>query len=238
MRAVILAGGKGTRLKPYTTIFPKPLVPVDGMPIVEIVLRQLKFYGFRRVTLSVGYLAELLMAYFGDGGKLGVQIEYSKEDRPLGTTGALALIPGLTQTFLVMNGDILTTLDYGELIEYHRQTGAVATIAMHQRSVKIDLGVLETNEKNELVGYIEKPVYDYRASMGIYIFEPKVLEFIQPGERLDLPDLIHLLLQNGEKVMGFPYNGYWLDIGRPDDYEQAVEEFSRLRSQFLPDDEK
>ena len=233
MRAVILAGGKGTRLRPYTTIFPKPLVPIDGMPIVEIVIRQLKFYGFQRVTLSVGYLAELLMAYFGDGGKLGVAVEYSKEDQPLGTTGALALIPGLTQTFLVMNGDILTTLDYGELIEYHQKNCATATIAMHRRSVKIDLGVLETNEKNELVGYIEKPVYDYRVSMGIYIFEPKVLEFIRPGERLDLPDLIHLLLQNGEKVMGFPYNGYWLDIGRPDDYEQAVEEFSRLRSQFL-----
>jgi NDP-sugar pyrophosphorylase family protein len=237
MRAVILAGGKGTRLKPYTTVFPKPLVPIDNMPIVEIVIRQLKAHGFNRVTLSVGHLAELLIAYFGDGSKWGVQIEYSKEDQPLGTTGALALIPGLNQTFLAMNGDILTTLDYGELVDYHRQMGAVATIAMHKRSVKIDLGVLETNEQNELVGYIEKPVYDYRVSMGIYVFEPKILQYIKPGERLDLPDLIHLLLQNGEKVMGYPYDGYWLDIGRHDDYEQAIEEFSRMRGQFLQGDD-
>ena len=233
MRAVILAGGKGTRLKPYTTVFPKPLVPIDDMPIVEIVIRQLKYHGFTRVTMSVGHLAELLMAYFGDGSKLGVRIEYSKEDQPLGTTGALALIPDLDQTFLAMNGDILTTLDYRELVAYHRRTGAVATIAMHKRSVKIDLGVLETNEQNELTGYIEKPVYDYRVSMGIYVFEPRILQYIKPGERLDLPDLIHLLLQNGEKVVGYPYAGYWLDIGRPDDYEQAVEEFSRMRWQFL-----
>jgi len=235
MRAVILAGGKGTRLKPYTTIFPKPLVPIDGMPILEIVIRQLKAHGFTRVTLSVGYLAELLMAYFGDGNKFGIQLEYSKEDHPLGTTGALALIPDLDKTFLVMNGDILTMLDYRELIDYHCHTGATATIAMHKRSVKIDLGVLQVNEQNELTGYIEKPVYEYRVSMGVYVFEPKVLDYIRPGERLDLPDLVHMLLQNGDKVMGFPYDGYWLDIGRPDDYEQAVEEFSRLRGEFLRD---
>jgi NDP-sugar pyrophosphorylase family protein len=233
MRAVILAGGKGTRLKPYTTVFPKPLVPVDDMPIVEIVIRQLKTHGFTRVTLSVGHLAELLIAYFGDGKKLGIPIEYSKEDQPLGTTGALALIPDLNQTFLTMNGDILTTIDFTDLIDYHRRNQAVATIAMHKRSVKIDLGVIQTNGNNEIIGYIEKPTYDYSVSMGIYIFEPHVLDYIRPGERLDLPDLIHLLLQNGEKVMGYPSDCYWLDIGRPDDYEQAVAEFSRLRGQFL-----
>ncbi len=233
MKAVILAGGKGTRLKPYTAVFPKPLVPIDDMPIVEVVLRQLKFHGFSEVTMAVGHLAELLMAYFGDGSKFGLKIEYSKEEKPLGTTGPLALIPGLTETFLVMNGDVLTTLDYGDLFAYHRRKGAIATIAMHERTVKIDLGVVETDTDNELINYIEKPSYHYRVSMGIYVFEPAVLRFIRPGERLDFPDLVHLLLRNKEKVVGYPYDGYWLDIGRADDYERAVEEFSRLRGEFL-----
>jgi NDP-sugar pyrophosphorylase family protein len=233
MKAVILAGGKGTRLKPYTMLFPKPLVPIDDMPILEVVIRQLKFYGFAEVTMAVGHLAELLVAYFGDGSKYGLKIDYSKEDSPLGTVGPLALIPNLMDSFLVMNGDVLTTLDYRDLLAYHRQKGAMATIAMHERCVKIDLGVIETNEENEVVGYIEKPLYNYRVSMGIYVFDPAILRYIQPGERLDFPDLVQLLLQNGEKVIGYPYDGYWLDIGRPDDYELAVGEFSRLRNEFL-----
>ena len=233
MKAIILAGGKGTRLKPYTAVFPKPLVPIDDMPILEVVIRQLGFHGIADITMAVGHLAELLMAYFGDGSKLGVRITYSREDKPLGTSGPLALIPDLTDTFLVMNGDVLTTLDYGDLVAYHRREGATATIAMHERTVKIDLGVIETDAKDQLLAYIEKPSFSYRVSMGIYIFEPIVLQYIQPGKHLDFPDLIHLLLQNGEKVMGYPYTGYWLDIGRPDDYEQAVEEFTRLRGEFL-----
>lgn len=236
MRAVILAGGKGTRLKPYTTVFPKPLVPIDDMPILEVVIRQLKSNGFTSVTMAVGHLAELLMAYFGDGSKLGLKIDYSKEETPLGTAGPLAMIPGLTDTFLVMNGDILTTLRYRDLIAYHIQKGAAATIAMHERQVKIDLGVIETNAENDLTGYIEKPTYQYRVSMGIYVFSPAVLAYIRPGERLDFPDLVKLLLSKGEKVAGYPFSGYWLDIGRPDDYEQAVEEFSRLRGEFLKEE--
>jgi NDP-sugar pyrophosphorylase family protein len=173
------------------------------------------------------------MAYFGDGSKLSLKIEYSREDAPLGTAGPLAFISGLTETFLVMNGDVLTTLDYGDLLAYHRQKGGVATIAMHERAVQIDLGVIEVDAENRLTAYIEKPSYHYRASMGIYVFEPAILRYIPPGERLDFPDLIHLLLQHGEEVVGYPYDGYWLDIGRPDDYERAVEEFSRLRSEFL-----
>jgi NDP-sugar pyrophosphorylase family protein len=207
MKAVILAGGKGTRLKPYTMLFPKPLVPIDDMPILEVVIRQLKFYGFAEVTMAVGHLAELLVAYFGDGSKYGLKIDYSKEDSPLGTVGPLALIPNLMDSFLVMNGDVLTTLDYRDLLAYHRQKGAMATIAMHERCVKIDLGVIETNEENEVVGYIEKPLYNYRVSMGIYVFDPAILRYIQPGERLDFPDLVQLLLQNGEKVIGYPYDG-------------------------------
>jgi NDP-sugar pyrophosphorylase family protein len=236
MRAVILAGGKGTRLKPYTTVFPKPLVPIDDMPILEVVIRQLRSNGFTRVTMAVGHLAELLMAYFGDGSKFGLTIDYSKEDTPLGTAGPLAMIPGLTDTFLVMNGDILTTLPYRDLVAYHSQKGAAATIAIHERQVKIDLGVIETNAQNDLTGYIEKPTYQYRVSMGIYVFSPSVLAYIQPGQRLDFPDLVQVLLRKGEKVVGYPFAGYWLDIGRPDDYEQAVEEFSRLRGEFLKEE--
>lgn len=236
MKAIILAGGKGTRLRPYTSVFPKPLVPIDDMPILEIVIRQLKFHGFTDITLAVGHLAELLMAYVQDGSRYGLNVTYVKEDQPLGTAGPLALIPDLSETFLVMNGDVLTTLDYGALIAYHRLHGAAATIAMHERTVKIDLGVIETDAQNQLVRYIEKPSQQYRVSMGIYIFEPAVLRHITAGERLDFPELVDVLLQQGEKIMGYPFEGYWLDIGRPDDYERASEEFSRRRGEFIKGD--
>lgn len=233
MNAVILAGGKGTRLRPYTSVFPKPLVPIDDMPILEVVLRQLKQYGFTAVTLAVGHLAELLMAYVQDGSRYDLAVRYVKEDQPLGTAGPLAAIADLTETFLVMNGDVLTTLDYGDLIAYHRKTGATATIAMHERTVKIDLGVIETDEHNQLIRYIEKPSQHYRVSMGIYIFEPAVLRYIPSGQRFDFPELVDVLLQQGEKVMGYPFDGYWLDIGRPDDYERASDEFARRRHEFI-----
>lgn len=233
MRAIILAGGKGTRLAPYTSVFPKPLMPVGDMPILEIVISQLRHYGITHVTLAVGHLAMLLQAFFGDGARHGIQIDYAFEDRPLGTAGPLALIPGLQETFIVMNGDVLTTLDYSDLVRYHEQTQATATIAIHRREVKIDLGVIELNGGNRIVGYIEKPRYDYSVSMGIYVFEPTVIPYIPRGEYLDFPDLIHRLLDNREMVVGYPNTGYWLDIGRPDDYAQAVQDFEGMRSQFL-----
>jgi len=235
-RAIILAGGKGTRLAPYTTVLPKPLMPIDDLPILEVVLRQLKFYGFQRVTLAVGHLAELLMAFCGDGRKWGLELDYSREDQPLGTAGPLALIDGLEESFLLMNGDVLTDLDYRQLITFHQNHGAAATIAMHQRSEKINLGVIETNENCEVTGYIEKPTYHYQVSMGIYIFEPRVLKYIEPGSYLDFPDLILRLLKEGERVMGYPFDGYWLDIGRHDDYATAVEEFQTHRSRLLRDE--
>jgi NDP-sugar pyrophosphorylase family protein len=237
MRAVILAGGKGTRLAPYTTIFPKPLVPVGDMPILEIVIRQLRHAGVDHVTMAVGHLANLLMAFFGDGSRWGMQIDYSLEDTPLGTAGPLASIDGLDQTFLVMNGDVLTTLDYAALVAYHRARGAAAAIAMHQREVKIDLGVIEVDESNRVQKYIEKPSFDYRVSMGVYVFEPCVLRYVQRGVRLDFPELIWKLLAHKQLVVGYPYAGYWLDIGRPDDYARAVEEFESMRAQFLPGEE-
>ncbi len=234
MRAVILAGGKGTRLAPYTTVLPKPLVPVGDMPILEIVLRQLQRAGVNHVTMAVGHLANLLMAFFGEGDRLGLYIDYSLEDTPLGTAGPLALIEGLDDTFLVMNGDILTTLDYAALVAYHRQRGAVATIAMHQRTVKVDLGVIDVDDANRLVGYAEKPSYDYLVSMGVYVFDPMVLCHVQPGLRLDFPELVWKLLADDQLVVGYPHDGYWLDIGRPDDYARAIEEFEQMRDQLLP----
>jgi len=233
MRAVILAGGKGTRLAPYTTVLPKPLMPIDEMPILEIVMRQLAYYGIQHITLAVGYLAELLMAYCGDGSKFGVQLDYSREEQPLGTAGPISLIKNLNETFLVMNGDLLTTIDYGAMWEYHKKRGAIATLASYSREVKIDLGVIES-EDGWVKDYIEKPTYRYVVSTGIYIFEPDVLEFMERGQRLDLPGLVLRMMQAGKRVNIYNFNGYWLDIGRHDDYESAIEEFSAHRNEFLP----
>lgn len=234
MRAIILAGGKGTRLAPYTTVLPKPLMPVGEMPILEIVIRQLAFHGFDNLTLAVGYLAELLMAYCGDGSKFGVTLGYSREESPLGTAGPIALVPGLDDTFLVMNGDLLTTIDYDAMLAYHRSRNALATLACYNREVKIDLGVIEKDQDNWVSDYIEKPTYTYAVSMGIYIFEPEILRYITPYERLDLPELVLKLMKSGQRVNVFNFEGYWLDIGRHDDYEKAIEEFSIHRDLFLP----
>lgn len=236
MRAVILAGGKGQRLRPYTTVLPKPLMPIGDMPILEVVLRQLKAAGITRVTMAVGHLAELLQAFFGDGRRLGLEIDYSFEDRPLGTVGPLTLIPDLEKegTFLMMNGDILCTLDYQALIQRHRESGAAATIATYRREVKIDFGVIETGPDHLLTGYVEKPSFDYRVSMGIYCFDSRVLGMLRHNEFRDFPDLVKSLIADGEKVLSYPFEGYWLDIGRPDDYATAIEEFESRRGEFLP----
>lgn len=234
MRAIILAGGKGTRLRPYTTVLPKPLMPIGDMPILEVVLRQLKAAGITHVTMAVGYLGELLQAFFGDGRRLGLRIDYSLEEKPLGTVGPLTLINGLSDTFVLMNGDVLTTLDYGELIRFHRDRGAAATIASYVRNVKVDFGVIETDGQGYLSDYIEKPTLDYRVSMGVYVFEPAVLAFLKPREYCDFPDLIKTLVADKRKVASYPFSGYWLDMGRPDDYARAIEEFEGRRGEFLP----
>jgi NDP-sugar pyrophosphorylase family protein len=229
MKAVILAGGKGTRLKPYTTVFPKPLMPIGDKPILEIVVRQLKSHGFDEAIITVGHLAELIMTFFEDGNKLGVKIGYSREDKPLGTAGGLGLIKKeLNETFLMMNGDVLTTLDYYDLVKYHKRNGAIATIALKKRAVKIDFGVVEINDSNNIVGYTEKPEIEYLVSMGVYVFDPNVLEYIRPNKYLDFPDLIKELISNGETVKGYTYDGYWLDIGRPDDYKRANMEINEI----------
>lgn len=234
MRAVILAGGKGIRLAPLTDVFPKPLVPIGGMPVMEIVIRQLKYYGFQRITLAVGHLADLIQAYFQDGSKWGVSINYSREDTPLGTAGPLALIDDLNETFLVMNADVLTSLNYQDLIKFHLSHGGVATIGTNIKQVKIDLGVIITNGQHTILDYVEKPKTDYMVSMGVYIFEPQVLDFIKGEGRLDFPDLVKRLLKAGLPVKSYPFQGYWMDIGRHDDYSQAAEEFELMKDHLIP----
>jgi NDP-sugar pyrophosphorylase family protein len=236
MKAVILAGGRGTRLAPYTKILPKPLMPIGDMPILEVLLRQMRRSGVDEVILTVGHLAELLKSFFKGGEKLGLKISYSLEDRPLGTAGPLSLVGGLDQTFVVANGDVLTTLDIRTLVDFHKQHKAIATIASHVRNVRINYGVILPNESNEIVGYIEKPNYEYIVSMGIYIFEPSILDYIPHNEYLDLPDLVLNLLDAGEHVMTYPYDGYWMDLGRVSDYEKAIEEFDEIGPQILGDE--
>jgi NDP-sugar pyrophosphorylase family protein len=234
MKAVVLAGGKGTRLAPYTTIFPKPLVPIGERPILEIIIRQLHRQGIGDICLSVGHLGELIEAYFQNGHKNlpGLSLTYYRERQPLGTAGPLAMIAGLDETFLAMNGDVLTTLGCRRLIEFHRDSGAVLTIAMHRKEVRIDLGVLQTDESSRLVAYKEKPQYDFDVSMGVYVYEPGALRYIRRGEYLDFPDLIGRLLEAGEKVVGYASRDYWRDIGRREDYELAQQEYASREGEF------
>ena len=237
MKTVILAGGKGTRLRPYTSVFPKPLVPIGNRPILDIIIRQLHYYGFRDVVLSVGHLSELIEAYFTNGIKdlNDINLTYVKENEPTGTAGSLRSIPGLNKTFLVMNGDLLTTLDYRRLVSYHAEKKRILTIAMHKKTVKVNLGVMEANPDNFLTSYIEKPEKIYNVSMGIYVYEPDVLDYIEPGSYLDFPTLVQRLLDNGEKVATYPCDDFWFDIGNHDDFVKANEGFERLKDKLLPD---
>jgi len=225
VRVVILAGGKGTRLRPFTASFPKPLVPVGDRPILDILLGRLADQGFRRVTLTLGHLSALIRSYIGEQKRLSerLNIDYVTEQEPTGTAGSLSLIGGLEDTFVVMNGDVLTDLDMTKLVAAHRASGAKVTIAAHSQSVKIDLGILKADEEERLTGYIEKPEYAFEVSMGIYVYEPSVLDLIENGRYLDFPTLIHRLLERGDHVHVYRNDATWLDIGRPEDYHKAQE---------------
>lgn len=233
MQAIVLAGGKGTRLKPFTNVIPKPLVPIGDMPILEVVLRQLKAHGYTRITLAVNHLARLIGAFFGDGSDIGLRINYSMESRVLGTAGPLRIINDLEDDFLVMNGDLLTTLDYAELMRFHRENRSDVTIATFPKDVKIDLGVVES-EGSRFVDYVEKPIYSFTVSMGVYALNRRVLESIPQGEKFDMPELVLAQKRMGRKVMCFSSECEWLDIGRVDDYEQAVGLFEAARERYLP----
>jgi NDP-sugar pyrophosphorylase family protein len=238
MRALVLAGGRGTRLAPYTISFPKPLVPIGEIPIIEIVLRQLRWHGVDEAVLSVGYLAHLIEAYFATrGGIDGLRISYLRESQPLGTAGPIGLLPADDKDLLVVNGDIMTTLDITSMVEFHRLHRPALTIAVHPRSVTIDLGVLDVDATSNVTAYREKPVLQYQCSMGVYLYSPIAARSVQAGDRLDFPDLVLRLLNARERVLAYKSDCYWLDIGRREDYERATAEFPNLRSLLLPDEE-
>jgi NDP-sugar pyrophosphorylase family protein len=237
-RAVILAGGQGTRLRPYTAVLPKPLLPIGDRPVLDIVMDQLGAAGFRHVTIATGYMGELIEAVIThrNGGQK-MTIDYVREAEPLGTVGPLRQIDGLDQHFLMMNGDVLTDLDYGQFFRDHVASGAIATIATTTRHIQVTLGVVQCQDGEEpdrLTGFIEKPRLTYDVSMGIYCFSPKVLDHIEPDTYLDLPDLVRRLVERGEQVRSWRSDAYWVDLGMREDYERAVNEFETMRERLLP----
>lgn len=220
--AVILAGGKGTRLKPYTLAFPKPLVPLGNMPVLEIILRQLKQEGFRQVNIAVNHQAELIEAYCGNGSKYGMEIKYFLEDKPLGTVGPLGNMKNdLPENFIVMNGDVLSDISYHHFLINHTDKNAVFTIACYERIQKVDYGVLKIKD-GILTGFQEKPQLNYEVSMGIYAVNRSILKMIPENCSFGFDDLMYKLLREKIRVNTYKYNGYWMDIGRPEDYEQAA----------------
>ncbi len=237
MQALILAGGKGTRLQPYTTVLPKPLMPVSNYPILEVIIRQLERAGVDDVILAVGHLSHLIQAFFQNGERFGVRIRYSFEDRPLGTAGPIGLVlDQLDDDFLVMNGDLLTTLNYAKMIEFHKNHGAAATIGLYEREVKIDFGVIQAGEDKQLENYIEKPTYRFTVSMGVNVLQKAaVSQVIEPGKALDIPDLMLKLKAAGKQVYCYSEPCVWLDIGRVDDYHQANIVFDESPERFLPE---
>jgi NDP-sugar pyrophosphorylase family protein len=228
-KAVVLAGGRGTRLAPYTSVLPKPLMPVGERAILELVVDQLTACGFTDITFCVGYLSHLIRAVFDNRMNGGVSISYVQEEDALGTAGPLRLVEGLDETFLVMNGDVLTDLDYADLIRYHRERGNALTVATRDRAIKIDYGVLHLGRDGEsdIVAYEEKPELYSTVSMGVYVLEPSVLEHVPEGRPFDFPDLVQELLQRDEPLGAYQFDGLWFDIGRREDYEQAVEAWLR-----------
>lgn len=233
MRAVILAGGKGTRLRPYTTLIPKPLVPLGGKySILEIIILQLRAAGFTHITLAVNHLSQLIMAYFGDGTRLGVRLDYSLEEGELSTIGPLTLIDDLPESFLVMNGDILCDLDYRAFFDMHVAAGSQISVSAFQRHVKIDFGVLRYDASGRLESFEEKPEYDFDVSMGIYCINRSVIATLPRGQKYGFDNLMLDSLATGRRVDIRPFAGYWLDIGRPDDYEYADANFDDLATRL------
>ncbi len=236
MKALILAGGKGRRLRPYTVVIPKPLMPLGDVPILEVMLRQLKAAGVTEIVLAVGYMGHLFEAFFGTGERYGLKIGYVFEESPLGTAGPIALaMDRLGDDFFVMNGDILTTLSYGDLFKAHLDSGAAATISVNRREAQIDFGVIEMGGDKNLDRYTEKPRHHYLVSMGVNVVNAKLVRpYVRAGQAMDIPDLMTKLRNDGHVVRCFDDPCYWLDIGRIDDYQLAQEVFEARRAEFLP----
>jgi NDP-sugar pyrophosphorylase family protein len=237
VKAVVFAGGQGARLLPYTSVLPKPLLPVGDRPVLEIIVGQLRDAGITEIVLATGYLSSLIETYFGDGSNWGVRITYNREKTELGTVGALADLPGLDDTFIMMNGDVLATPLYRELLDAHRAAGAAATIATKLQTVDVDYGVLrlgeDVGELRRIEGIDEKPRYSWPVSMGIYAVEPRVIRLVEHGRRMDLPQLIDRLVEEGETVAAYEHPGYWQDIGQLHDLEAAVQAFEGSADEFV-----
>jgi NDP-mannose synthase len=233
-RAVVLAGGTGTRLRPYTVVLPKPLMPLGDYPILEVIVRQLASQGFTHITLAVNHQANIIKAFFGDGQKWGVHIDYSLESKPMSTIAPLTLISDLPENFLLMNGDVLTDLDFKDFLQRHVTAGRLFTIAAASRLQLIDYGVLHIDSSHKLTGFCEKPRMEYLVSMGIYAVNRGVVDFVPRNSKYGFDDLMNHLLKRNESVTVERFEGYWLDIGRPDDYVRAIDEFEQQKHAFLP----
>jgi len=234
MRAILMAGGLGSRLAPLTTVLPKPLMPLGDRPIIDVLLRQLVAADVEHIAISVGHLGGLIEAWVSHESGYGVPIEFVYEKSPLGTAGALKNVDSPAGTFLAMNGDILTTLEFADLAVAHELSGAIATVAVKDREVRVDYGVVHTDASRNVARLEEKPVLTYTVSMGIYAFDPRIIDLIEPDERIDFPDLLLRALGAGETVGTYPFDGYWRDIGNRDDYEEAIADFGEDPSRFLP----
>lgn len=225
MKAVIQAGGKGTRLRPYTMVLPKPLMPVGSMPVIEMLLKWLRRDGFSEVYITIGYLGHLIRSLCGDGSQWGLNIVYSQEPEPLGTIGPLSLIrEHLDESFLVLNGDLITDLDLRAFVQYHRDHQGTMTVGVTEKKVKLDLGILESKD-NRIIEFQEKPTKRFQVSMGIYCMEPKILDLIPPNVPFGFDDLMHIMLEDNYSVYTYKHDGLWMDIGREEDFKEAQHEF-------------
>lgn len=228
MRAVILAGGRGTRMAPFTKVLPKPLIPLGDYPILEIILCQLRDAGFTHITLALNYLAQLFRAYFGNGERLGIDLDYSVEREPLGTGGPLSLIDGLDEPFLVMNADVLTDLGFDELYDFHVATDAALSLALHPEEMQVDFGVVDLDARGRVTGFGEKPRHVHNLNMGVYVLSPAVLDLLPRERFVDMPDLVRCAMGARMPVHGYLHRGKWLDLGRTTDFNQASEEYQDL----------
>ena len=236
MKAVVLAGGKGLRLRPYTSVLPKPLMPVGDRPILDIILRQLHQHGVQEVVVALGYLGSLIQAFLDQSeiSKL-LKIRYHWEEQPLGTAGAIGSIEGLDAPFFVMNGDILTSLDFSEMRRTHESARADLTVGVVRTTVQIELGVLTMEKTGKITRYDEKPKMAYAASMGIYVYSPGARARIRPGVYLDAPNLVMEMIRDGAKVIGFDPDCHWIDLGNSGQHECANQAFAANPSLYLPD---
>ena len=237
MKAVIMAGGQGRRLAPYSTVLPKALMPIGDISIIEIIIRQLERSGFKEIIIATGYLSELIIAYFSQRKKINISLSFSKEKSPMGTFGALSKIKNLgRKAFFVLNGDVLTTINYNKLYKFHNDNKAVMTVAVQRRTINVDYGVIEVSKKNQIVKHSEKPKIKLQVGMGINVVSPSVMKYLNKNEKIDFPDVLKRLTADKQKVIAYLSNDYWMDIGRPDDYAKAVKDYMANPGRFIGTD--